>query len=115
MLGAETPERETIEFRSKVLQDVVTHTDVVEKQSELLHWSTLTPEELNPIIDELIKEAKEKEKQEKKAEKKKKNSTEGNALAKASAAAEAAVAQPGDEKKWYFYNRAMVAQGINRP
>lgn len=113
MLGAETPERETIEFRSKVLQDVVTHTDVVEKQSELLHWSTLTPEELNPIIDELIKEAKEKEKQEKKAEKKKKNSTEGNTLAKASAAAEAAVAQPGDEKKWYFYNRAMVAQGIN--
>ena len=113
MLGEETPERESIEFRSKVLKDVTTHTDIVEKQSELLYWSTLTPEELNPIIDELIKEAKEKEKQEKKAEKKKKSAATNDALSKANTAANMATAKPGDEKKWYFYNPTMVAQGIN--
>ena len=111
MLGDNTPEKQDIARRCEILQHVTTHTDIVEKQSELLYWSTLPEEKLNAIIDELIKEAKEKQKEEKKAEKKKKSGG-SDALAEASKAANMAGENPADKDKWYFYNPQVVAQGI---
>ena len=113
MLGSETPEDEEIKFRCKVLQELVTHTDIVEKQSELLYWATLSEAELYPIIDELIKEAKEREKEEKKAEKReKREQAAGGDLTDASTAAEMSMSDPTQAGKWYFYNPSLVSKGI---
>ena len=58
MLGEENKYYDEMKFRSEALAGVIQYTDIVEKQSELLYWATLTPEELYPILDELIEEAK---------------------------------------------------------
>ncbi|MBQ8270016.1 MAG: tetratricopeptide repeat protein [Bacteroidaceae bacterium] len=113
MLGTETPEKDEIKFRCKVLQELVAHTDIIEKQSELLYWATLSDAELYPIIDKLIKEAKEREKEEKKAEKlEKRKQAAGGDLTDASTAAEMSVSDPTQAGKWYFYNPSLVSKGI---
>lgn len=113
MLGSETPEEEEIKFRCKVLQELVAHTDIVEKQSELLYWATLSEAELYPIIDELIKEAKERKKEEEKAEKReKREQAAGSDLTNASTAADMSFNDPTQAGKWYFYNPSLVSKGI---
>ena len=111
LLGEETPEREEIEFRDEVLQELAKHSEVVEKQSELLYWATLPQEKLLPIIDELIKEAKEKAKEEKKLEKRQKREKADELMA-ASTASDMAQTTPDTEGNWYFYNPPMVSKGI---
>lgn len=113
MLGEDTPEKKEITFRCQVLQELVTHTDIIEKQNELLYWATLPEDKLYPIIDELIKEAKEREKEAKEAEKKaKREEAAGNDLTSASTAAETTFSAPGKAGKWYFYNPSLVSKGI---
>lgn len=112
MLGNETPEKEEIAFRAKILQELVTHTDIIEKQSELLYWATLSEAQLFPIIDELVKEAKEKKKEEEKAAKKEKREKAANDLMGASTNADMATSDPSQASKWYFYNPSLVSKGI---
>lgn len=80
------------------------YTDVVEEKSELLYWASLPQEQLLPIIDERIKEAKEKEKLQKKQERKEKRQSAADNLANASTAAAMTTTTPQDAGKWYFYN-----------
>ena len=112
LLGEETPEIDDIKFRNEVLAELVQYTDVVEEKSELLYWASLPQEQLLPIIDERIKEAKEKEKLQKKQERKEKRQTAADNLANASTAAAMTTTNPEDAGKWYFYNPAIVARGI---
>lgn len=112
MLGSETPEEKEIAFRCDVLQSLVAHTDIIEKQSELLHWATLSDAELLPIIDELVKEAKEKIKEEEKAAKKERREQAANDLMAAGTSADMAFNDPTQAGKWYFYNPTLVSQGI---
>ena len=114
IINENTAGYEDAKFRSGVLGEVVSYTDIVEKQSELLYWSTLTPEELYPIIDKLIEEAKRLEELKKKEEEKNGNKEDGaNALNKAGNAAAATPGGPTVNFQWYFYNPQVVAQGIN--
>lgn len=112
LLGEDTPEKEEIDFRNEVLQELVQYTDVIEEQSELLYWATLPQEQLLQIIDERIKEAKEKEKLQKKQEKKEKRQNAADNLANASTAAAMTTTNPEDANKWYFYNPSIVSKGI---
>ncbi|MBR1947811.1 MAG: tetratricopeptide repeat protein [Bacteroidaceae bacterium] len=112
LLGEDTPEKDEIKFRSEVLAELVQYTDVVEEKSELLYWASLPQEQLLPIIDERIKEAKEKEKLQKKQERKEKRQSAADNLANASTAAAMTTTTPQDAGKWYFYNPAIVARGI---
>ena len=112
LLGEETPEREEIDFRNEVLAELVQHTDIIEEKSELLYWASLPQEQLLPIIDERIKEAKEKEKLQKKLEKKEKRQSAADNLANASTAAAMTTTSPEDAGKWYFYNPSIVSKGI---
>ena len=77
LIEEEHEEYDIVKFRNDVLGDIVQYTDIVEKQDELLYWATLQPEQLNPIIDELIKEEKRKEELRKKEEKKLRRESEG--------------------------------------
>ena len=99
-------------FRSQVLGNIVQFTDVVEKQSELLYWSTLPPEKLNPIIDERIEEAKRLEELRKKEEKKTERESGGSELDNAGSMADMTIQDPTEQQQWYFYNSKLVAQGV---
>ena len=112
LLSEESPEYKEIKFRGEVLADIVPYTDIVEKQSELLYWASLSPEELYPIIDELIKEEKRLQELKEKEEKKSKRENEGSTLDKANTAAGMDVSNSGDKSQWYFYNPQIVSQGI---
>ena len=114
IINENTDGYEEAKFRSEVLGNVVSYTDIIEKQSELLYWSTLTPEELYPIIDELIAEAKRLEELKKKEDEKNGKKDEGaNALDKAQNLAGAPLSGPSANFQWYFYNPQVVAQGIS--
>ena len=113
MLNEENQYFDEIQFRSKALANLIQYTDIVEKESELLYWATLTPEELDPIIDELIKEAKQQEELRKKEEKKLARENEGgNELEQAGANAAMTIDNQSDKQLWYFYNPQLVAQGV---
>ena len=113
MLGEENRHYDEMKFRSESLGGLVQYTDIVEKQSELLYWATLTPEELNPIIDALIEEAKRLEELRKKEEKKlERENGEGNELDNAGNSAAMTVDNQSDKQLWYFYNPQIVSQGI---
>ena len=113
MLGEETPGFDEIKFRSSALSGLVQYTDVVEKESELLYWATLTPEELYPIIDELIEEAKRQEELRKKEEKKlERENGGGSELEQAGTNAAMTIDNQSDKQLWYFYNPQLVSQGV---
>ena len=113
MLNEENRHFEEIKFRSKALSGLVQHTDIVEKNSELLYWATLTPEELNPILDELIEEAKRLEELKKKEEEKQERENGGgNELDQAGANAAMTINNNSDKQLWYFYNPQIVSQGV---
>ena len=113
MINEETEGYDEVKFRSEVLGDLVQYTDVVEKQSELLYWATLTPEQLNPIIDERIKEAKRLEELRKKEEKKMERESGGSELDNAGSMADMTLPDQTEKQQWYFYNKKIVAQGVH--
>ena len=115
MLGEENQHYDEIKFRSEALGGLVQYTDIVEKNSELLYWATLSPEELYPILDELIEEAKRLEELKKKQEKKQERENDsGNELDKAGNNAAMTIDNNlnSDKQLWYFYNPQLVSQGV---
>ena len=58
---------EAINLRSKVLDELVPHTNAIYLQDSLLHLSTLPEAEYTKAIDRVIEELKRKEEEERKA------------------------------------------------
>lgn len=112
LIEEEHDEYDLVKFRNEVLGDIIQYTDIIEKQDELLFWATLTPEQLNPIIDELIKEEKRKEELRKKEEKKLKREADGeNAMEEMPM--DISIPDNNEKAQWYFYNKQLVSQGLN--
>ena len=113
LIGEEHNSYKEVNFRNEVLTDIIQYTDVVEKQDELLYWASLKPEQLYPIIDELIKEEKRKEELRKKEEKKLKREEGGNCLDNADMdLPDISIPDNNQKAQWYFYNKQLVSQGI---
>ena len=113
MLNEETPGFDEIKFRSEALAGVIQYTDIVEREGELLYWATLPPEQLYPILDELIEEAKLQEELRKKEEKKlARENGDGSELDKAGANADMTINEQSEKQLWYFYNPQLVSQGV---
>lgn len=113
LIGEEHNSYKEVNFRNEVLADIIQYTDVVEKQDELLYWASLKPEQLYPIIDELIKEEKRKEELRKKEEKKLKREEGGNSLDNADMdLPDISIPENNQKAQWYFYNKQLVSQGI---
>ncbi|MBR3883414.1 MAG: tetratricopeptide repeat protein [Bacteroidaceae bacterium] len=70
MIDKESDDYKLHKHRSDILPDLVTHTDIIEENSELLYWASLSEEELIPLIDKKIEFAKWEEELRKKTEKK---------------------------------------------
>ena len=111
LIEEEHDEDATVKFRNDVLGDIIQYTDIVEEQDKLLYWASLQPEQLYPIIDELIKEEKRKEELRKKEEKKLQREENGdNALEDMSM--DLNIPDNNEKAQWYFYNKQLVSQGL---
>ena len=111
LIDEENDEYEIVKFRNNVLGDIVQYTDVVEKQDELLYWASLTPEQLYPILDEIIKEEKRKEELRKKEEKKLQREAGGEAPLD-DMPMDITIPDNNEKAQWYFYNKQLVSQGL---
>lgn len=111
LIEEEHDEYATVKFRNDVLGDIIQYTDIVEEQDKFLYWASLQPEQLYPIIDELIKEEKRKEVLRKKEEKKLQREENGdNALEDMSM--DLNIPDNNEKAQWYFYNKQLVSQGL---
>lgn len=112
LIGKTHNKYEEVKHRSKVLDELVPHTEVIHLQDSLLALSTMSEADRNAAIDRVIEELKRKEK-------------EAEELAADSAAQERAqqnnnqrpseqnkpTTQAGADKSWYFYNPTAVTRG----
>lgn len=101
------------EQRSSVLGELTPHTDIIEKNSELLLWATLDDKALAPHIDKKIKEAEFEEKLREYTEKKEEKEARGSELQNAGTAANMNMPTLDNTPQWYFYNSQLVSSGIN--
>ena len=108
---------EAINLRSKVLDELVPHTNAIYLQDSLLHLSTLPEAEYTKAIDRVIEELKRKEEEERKARADsaadaRRAENAGNTMRPGgNTANQGANAAMGQSKEWYFYNPMLVAQG----
>ncbi len=115
IIDQEDEEYEMHKRRSDVLSDVTQHTDIIEKNSELLYWASLSNDSLFPLIDKKIEEAEWREELRKKFEKKEEKEAAGpmgSDLSAAGAAANMTITDSSEGDLWYFYNPQLVSQGI---
>lgn len=115
LLDKERPDYEQLSERSKVLDELVPHTDAVYLQDSLLVLADLPEEERNKAIDRVIEELKKKEEEEKKAAQEaeaekvlQRQGATGNRNNMANRPPTGGQQQGG---AWYFYNPMAVNQG----
>ena len=115
LLDKERPDYEQLSERSKVLDELVPHTDAVYLQDSLQVLADLPEEERNKAIDRVIEELKKKEEEEKKAVQEaeaekvlQRQGATGNRNNMANRPLAGGQQQGG---AWYFYNPMAVNQG----
>ena len=115
LLDKERPDYEQLSERSKVLDELVPHTDAVYLQDSLLVLADLPEEERNKAIDRVIEELKKKEEEEKKAAQEaeaekvlQRQGATGNRNNMTNRPPAGGQQQGG---AWYFYNPMAVNQG----
>jgi tetratricopeptide (TPR) repeat protein len=120
LLDKDRPDYEELSKRSKVLDELVPHTDAVYLQDSLQQLAKMSEEERNAAIDRVIDALKKKEKEERdKAleseveQQLQKRSTMGNRKTTSAATPSAPSAPSADRGngQWYFYNPTAVNQG----
>lgn len=105
---------ETYKKRSEISSELAPHTDIIERNSELLLWAQLDDKSLSPHINKKVEQAKfEKELQEY-IEKQQRKEQEGSELENANTAANMNIAPNANLIQWYFYNSQLVSSGINQ-
>ena len=116
LLDKERPDYEELSMRSKVLDELVPHTDAVYLQDSLQLLAKLPEADRNKAIDRVIDELKRKEKEEKRKQQEleaeqqsRKNSTAANRNTRPATTAAATTGKGGGQ--WYFYNPQAVNQG----
>ena len=112
IINKEYPNYEQISHLSNVLDELQTHAETVQLQDSLLTLSQLPEDELNEVIDRIIKELIEAEKkaeeEERMAEYENKRSTDTDPLAQ-DLPTQPTVGQ--QDKSWYFYNPSQISAG----
>lgn len=114
LLDKERPDYEQLSQRSKVLDELVPHTEAVYLQDSLQVLAGLPEAERNAAIDRVIEALRKKEREEKRAaeevEAEKQQQAQG--AVGNNTAANRPTTQPTDKSGlWYFYNPMVVNQG----
>ena len=114
LLDKDRKDYEELSQRSKVLDELVPHTDAIHLQDSLLELSIMPEKERLNAIDRVIAELKRQEKEahdaelEREAEKQlQRNQAVGNRMSPQAPA----VAPTTGNGQWYFYNPTAVSQG----
>lgn len=116
MLDKERKDYEQLSHRSKVLDELVPHTDAVHLQDSLQALAKMSEKDRNAAIDRVIEELKKKEKEEKRkqaeadaAQQMQRSGGVGNRNQTNTQQPTPNAQQQGG--KWYFYNPMAVQQG----
>ena len=116
LLDKERPGYEELALRSKVLDELVPHTNAIELQDSLLALAIMPETERNAVIDRVIDTLKKKEKEERdamldaEAEALQRNQDTGNTDMRPSTPTAPSMPTAGNGQ-WYFYNPTAVSQG----
>lgn len=113
LLTAEYPGIDSIRLKASVLGNLVTHTNVIELQDNLLHWASLNEDELFPILDAMIAEVKRQEKLKTRSEKKKAAGQKADPNQALNIMANVGSSMSSGEMEWYFYNSQIASQGYS--
>ncbi len=116
LLDKDYREYETLSARSKVLDELVPHTDAIHLQDSLLALSVMPEAERNEAIDRVIEALKKKEEEEREAKldseaeqmQQQQETLDGPTTARTPQVPSASTASNG---QWYFYNPIAVSQG----
>jgi len=118
LLDPERDDYEELSSRSKVLDELVPHTDAIHLQDSLLALAELPEAELTKVIDHIISDLKKKEKealraqQEAEAEQmQQQQQRRGNTAGNQNRQTTAPQAPTAGNGQWYFYNPTAVSQG----
>ena len=116
LLDKERPDYEELSTRSKVLDELVPHTDAIYLQDSLQLLAKLPEADRNKAIDRVIDELKRKEKEEKRLQQEQeaerqsqRNATTGNRSQRSTNTAN--TTNKNSNGLWYFYNPQAVSQG----
>ncbi len=116
-LGILSQENDTLDNykkRSEISSELAPHTDIIEKNSELLRWAQLDDKSLDQQISKKIEQAEfEKELQEYIEKQQRKEQQAGSELESANTAVNMNTLPNLGDAKWYFYNKQLVSSGIN--
>ena len=116
LLDKDRPDYEELSRRSKVLDELVPHTDVIHLQDSLQALAKMSEKDRNEAIDRVIEALKKKEKEERD---KAREAEVEKALEKAGAVGnrqsttqpQTPTNQQQKDGQWYFYNQMAVNQG----
>lgn len=114
LLDKERPDYEQLSQRSKVLDELVPHTEAVYLQDSLQVLAGLPEAERNAAIDRVIDALRKKEREEKRAaeEAEAEKQQQAQGAVGNNTAANRPTTQPADKSGlWYFYNPMVVNQG----
>ena len=116
MLDKERPDYPELSARSKMLDELVPHTEAIHLQDSLLELAKMPEEERNAAIDRVIETLKQKEKEERdkalEAEAEQAQQRQG-AVGNRNTPNRNTTQTPGQQSTgaWYFYNQIAVNQG----
>ena len=117
LLDKDRKDYEELSDRSKVLDELVPHTDAIELQDSLQRLALMPEEQRNKIIDKVIEDLIKKEKEEKRkqeeaeAERRVQEEETKNAGRNAPTTTTPTLPGSGPSGVWYFYNQQAVNQG----
>ena len=120
LLDKDRKDYKELSLRSKVLDELVPHTDAIHLQDSLLELSTMPEAERLKAIDRVIEELKRQEKEAKRLEEEllaeqqqQKNMAQGNRQGNRQQQKQPTTPTAGGNGQWYFYNPTAVSQGKN--
>ena len=118
LLDKDRKDYKQLDERSKVLDELVPHTDAIALQDSLQRLALMPEEQRNKIIDKVIEELIEKEKEEKRKQEEaeaeqrvQEEEAKNGSMRPTNRPATPTMPASGQSGLWYFYNPQAVSQG----
>ena len=118
LLDKDRKDYKQLDERSKVLDELVPHTDAIALQDSLQRLALMPEEQRNKIIDKVIEELIEKEKEEKRKQEEaeaeqrvQEEEAKNGSMRTTNRPATPTMPGSGQSGLWYFYNPQAVSQG----
>uniref|UniRef100_A0AB33IYR7 Tetratricopeptide repeat protein n=1 Tax=Prevotella sp. GTC17254 TaxID=3236794 RepID=A0AB33IYR7_9BACT len=111
LLDQDRKDYQQLAERTKILDELVPHTNAVELQDSLQRLARMAEPERNRIIDRIISDLKKKEREERDAQAEMAGAQNGGQAESGPIPTPPTRPTNAQDSKWYFYNPMVVAQG----